>query len=455
MSGHIDVFNPYTEQKIAQVPKCTLDDVDQATAAAHAALTFWSKLPVEERISYLEKICDGLDARKNEIAEIITKEVGTPVNIAKKIQAALPVAVARSYCDLGRDYPFEYSVGNSTILKQAVGVVACITPWNYPLHQIMAKIAPALLAGCTIVLKPSEVAPLNAFILTEIISASGLPDGVFNLVCGHGDDIGEYLVSHEAIDMVSFTGSVAVGKHIATICAQDVKRTSLELGGKSASIILDDANFPKAVKSTLNSCFLNSGQTCNALTRMLVPVQHYDEIARLAIELCQAYVMGDPSAQETKIGPVINAAQREIIHSMIASGINEGAKLLCGGLELPTALDNGFFVQPTIFGNVTADMAIAQKEIFGPVLSIICYATDEEAIAIANNSPYGLGGAVWSNDPQRAMRVAKEIKTGQVDINGAPFNLLAPFGGVKQSGYGRELGEFGLEEFLEPKSIQA
>jgi betaine-aldehyde dehydrogenase len=315
-------------------------------------------------------------------------------------------------------------------------------------------VAPALAAGCTVILKPSELAPGSAFILAEIVHEAGLPAGVFNLVTGIGEIVGEALASHPDVDLVSFTGSVRAGRRVAELAARTVKRVTLELGGKSASVILDDADLPTAVKGTVAACFVNSGQTCNALTRMLVPQSRYDEAARLAVEAAGGYQAGDPFADRTRLGPLVSARQRERVREFIAKGIAEGAELLCGGVEPPEGVEGGYYVRPTVFGRVDPGMTIAREEIFGPVLAIIGYRDEEEAVRIANDTIYGLGSAVWSGDDERALRVAQRLRAGQVEVNGAHFNLLAPFGGCKQSGYGRELGRYGLEEFLETKAIQ-
>jgi betaine-aldehyde dehydrogenase len=354
-----------------------------------------------------------------------------------------------------RDFKFEDRIGNSLVVREPVGVVGAITPWNYPLHQIALKVAPALAAGCTVVLKPSEVAPFNAFVLAEVIEAAGLPKGVFNLVTGLGPVAGEALVKHAGVDMISFTGSTRAGKRISELAAQGVKRVALELGGKSASVILDDADLAAAVKSTVNGCYLNSGQTCTALTRMLVSEEQYEEAATLAAEAAKSFTVGNPLDDKTRLGPLSSQAQLERVRSYIRKGVQEGAQLLAGGAEPPEgAPAGGYYVRPTVFGNVKNSMTIAQEEIFGPVLSIIAFKDEEEAIRLANDTPYGLAGAVWSKDEARAQRVARRIRAGQVDVNGGAFNMNAPFGGFKQSGHGREAGVFGLEEFLEYKSLQ-
>jgi betaine-aldehyde dehydrogenase len=453
-SGRIDVRSASTEEVIATIPAGDAADADAAVRAAHAAFDGWSRTAPAERAAYLAKIHEGMKARSDEIGRTIAAEVGMPLKLATRIQAGSPTFTFSMYAKLATTFEWEEKVGNSLVLREPVGVVVCITPWNYPLHQIAAKVAPALAAGCTVVLKPSEVAPLNAFILAEIIDAAGLPRGVFNLVTGTGAAVGEALVRHAAVDMISFTGSTRAGKRVAEIAADAVKRVALELGGKSAAVILDDADLAAAVRGTVSACFLNSGQTCSAHTRMLVPESKYAEAARLAAEEAAKYVVGDPFGDTARLGPLVSAAQRERVRGYIAKGLEDGAELLAGGPDAPPGLERGYYVQPTVFGRVDPQSTLAQEEIFGPVLAIITYRDEDDAVRIANDTPYGLAGGVWSGDEARALAVARRLRTGQVDINGGPFNMLAPFGGYKQSGRGRELGRFGLEEFLEYKSLQ-
>jgi len=453
--GHfIEVINASTELVMGRIPAAGAADVDLAVAAARSAFDGWAQTPAARRAEYLEKLARGLTERAEELAQTITGEVGMPLKLSRSIQAGLPAAVMGSYAGMVTDYPFEEELGNSLVIREPVGVVACITPWNYPLHQAVAKVAPALAAGCTVVLKPSELAPLSAFMLAEIVAGAGLPRGVFNLLSGTGAEVGEALVSHPGVDMISLTGSTRAGRRVAELAARSVKRVALELGGKSAAVLLEDADFPAAVKGTLNACFLNSGQTCTALTRMLVPESRYQEAARMAVEIARNFTLGDPFGGQAKLGPLISAEQRERVRGYIRKGLEEGAELLVGGPEAPEGLEKGYFVRPTIFGRVDPRATIAQEEIFGPVLAILTYRDLDEAIRIANDSDYGLAGAVWAGDPKQARQVARRIRAGQVDINGGRFNLLAPFGGFKQSGYGRELGRYGMEEFLEVKSLQ-
>jgi len=450
----IEVIDAGNESLLGTVPVAREADVDAAVKAARQAWGDWADTPAAVRAGLLQQAAEQLKARAPEIAEVISREVGMPLKMCQRIQAALPVIVMGSYADLLREFSFEVRVANSRVFRVPKGVVATITPWNYPLHQLVGKVAPALAAGCTVVAKPASEAPLSAFLLAEAIEAAGFPPGVFNLVSGDGPGTASLLVQHAGVDMISFTGSTATGAQIAAAAAQTAKRVTLELGGKSPSLVLDDADFPKALKSTVNNCFLNSGQTCNALTRLLVPRHRLAEVEEQVAPLVAGMTLGDPGDPATKLGPLVSARQRDRVRQYIQEAIQAGTRLLIGGAEPPEGLSRGFYVRPTVFTAVDPGAAIAQEEVFGPVLCLIGYRDVEEAVAIANGTRYGLAAAVWSADTDRAVQVARRIRAGQIDINGAPFNPLAPFGGFKQSGYGRELGVFGLEEYLEPLSIQ-
>jgi aldehyde dehydrogenase (NAD+) len=452
--GALEVFDSNTEEVIGSIPEGTAEDVNKAVAAAHAAFSEWSGVSHEERSKLLARVSEGLAARTEELAATISKEVGMPLTLAKIVQVGLPTGVFADMAKKVTEFEWETELGNSLIVREPIGVVGAITPWNYPLYQISLKVAPALAAGCTVVLKPSEVAPLNAFILADVLHDVGFPAGVFNLVSGFGNVVGEAIASHPKVDMVSFTGSTRAGKRVMTLAADTVKKVALELGGKSANIILEDANLDAAIPAGLFACYMNSGQTCSALTRMVVPRSRLAEIEEKAKAAAESFVPGNSLEATTNLGPLASAIQLERVRGYIEKGLSEGAKLVTGGAEAPEGLEKGYFVRPTVFSNVTRDMTIAQEEIFGPVLSILPYDTEEEAIEIANDSIYGLSGGVWSSDPAHAERVARRIRTGQVDINGGSFNPVAPFGGYKQSGVGRERGAFGLEEFLETKSMQ-
>ncbi len=452
--GVIEVINASTEQVMGSVPEGTVEDVDRAVAAARSAFDAWAATPVPERADWMARIGQGLAARMDEIAALIAQEVGMPLKLSTMIQAGLPTTTFNSMPKLLEEIAWEQQVGNSLVVREPVGVVAAITPWNYPLHQIAAKVAPAMAAGCTVVLKPSQVAPLNAALLADVIDEVGLPAGVFNLVTGRGSVIGEALARHPDVDMVSFTGSTAAGRRVAEAAAGTIKKVALELGGKSPNVILDDADLQQAITDGVGKCFLNSGQTCSALTRMLVPRSRLAEAEQIAAAVAEHFKPGDPFDSSTVLGPLVSEDQRETVRKYIAKGIDEGAKLLTGGAETPAGLDHGYFVAPTVFSEVTPGMTIAKEEIFGPVLVLMPYEDEQDAVRIANDSVYGLAGGVWSGDPERAKRVARRIRTGQVEINGGAFNPLAPFGGYKQSGYGRELGHYGLEEFLQVKALQ-
>jgi acyl-CoA reductase-like NAD-dependent aldehyde dehydrogenase len=451
----IDVHNAGTGEVMGTVPAAAEADIDAAVRAARAAFERWSQLPVAERAGYLAKISAGLQQRGEVLGKTIAQEVGMPIKLSGRIQAGLPMMTFGNYARIAAEFPFEEKVGHSLVVREPVGVVGAITPWNYPLHQIALKVAPALAAGCTVVLKPSEIAPFNAFILAEVVHEVGLPPGVFNVVTGFGPVVGEALVQHPEVDMISFTGSTRAGKRISEIAAQTVKRVTLELGGKSASIILDDADLATAVKGTVTNCYLNSGQTCTAFTRMLVPESRYAEAKAIAAEAANSFTPGDPMSETSRLGPLSSQMQLDRVRSYIRKGIEEGAELVAGGAEPPQGVaPGGYFVRPTVFGKVNPKSTIGQEEIFGPVLSIITYKDEDEAVRIANDTIYGLAGGVWSKDEARAQRVARRMRAGQIDINGGPFNINAPFGGFKQSGHGREAGKYGLEEFLEYKSMQ-
>jgi len=453
-TGVLEVINSTTEQVMGSVPEGTVEDVDNAVAAARSAFEIWSQTSVQERADWMQRISEGLGARMDEIAELIAQEVGMPIKLSNIIQAGLPTTTFGSMPKLLAELQWEEEVGNSLIVREPVGVVGAITPWNYPLHQIAAKVAPALAAGCTVVLKPSQVAPLNAALLADVVDDVGLPAGVFNLVTGRGSVIGEALARHPDVDMISFTGSTEAGRRVSEAAAGTIKRVALELGGKSPNVILEDANLEQAITDGVAKCFLNSGQTCSALTRMLVPRSRLAEAEQIAAAVAEQFKPGDPFESGTMLGPLVSEGQRKLVRDYITKGTEEGAKLVTGGVEPPQGLEQGYFVRPTVFSDVTPEMTIAQEEIFGPVLAIMPYEDDEDAVRIANDSVYGLAGGVWSADEERAKRIARRIRTGQVEINGGAFNPLAPFGGYKQSGYGRELGRFGLEEFLQIKSLQ-
>ncbi|PPK69020.1 aldehyde dehydrogenase family protein [Actinokineospora auranticolor] len=450
----IEVVDPATGGVFATVPAGTAADVDTAVAAAAEAFGPWSATDPAHRAAIIRRVVNGLSAHRDTIASTISSEMGAPLGFAVKLQAGLPIATAAGVVDLLESgYRFSEEIGNSLVLREPVGVVGAITPWNYPLHQIVAKVVPALAAGNTVVLKPSEVAPLNANLFLSVLAVAGVPDGVVNLVHGTGQVVGEAIAAHPRVDMVSFTGSTAAGRRVAAVAAATVKRVALELGGKSANVVLDDADLPRAVKIGVANAFVNGGQTCTAWTRLLVPEDRHDEAAALAAAAAARYTVGHPRDEATRIGPMASAAQRDRVLGYLRTGVADGAELAYQAdiSHLPTT---GAYVPPTVFSRVRQDMRIAQEEIFGPVLSILPYRTEDEAVSIANATIYGLAGAVFSADPERALAVAKRLRTGQVDINGGAFNPVAPFGGYKQSGNGRELGRHGLEEFTEVKSIQ-
>ena len=451
----VDVVNPATGVVIDRVPAGHPADVDAAVAAARAAFPGWSQTAPVERARHLEAARELLADRAGLVAAAISADMGAPLEFARSVQVGAPLAVLASYIELLGSYDFDGErVGNSLIVREPAGVAGAITPWNYPLYQIVIKVSAALAAGCPIVLKPSETAPLAAYELADIFAETGLPAGVFNLVSGTGPVTGEAIAAHPGIDLVSFTGSLRAGRRVAEVAAATVKRVTLELGGKSANVILPDADLAAAVKAGVAKAYINAGQSCNALTRMLVPESARDEAVALAEKAAARYQPGDPLAEGTRLGPLVSEAQRERVAGYIQRGLDEGARLVTGGPGRPDGLPHGAYVQPTVFADVTPEMTIAREEIFGPVLSVMAYRDEDDAVSIANGTPYGLAAAVWSADHDHAVAVARRLRAGQVEINGGAWNVVAPFGGFGQSGYGRELGVHGLEEYLEIKSLQ-
>tara|TARA_B100000900_G_scaffold414853_1_gene442767 strand:- start:22498 stop:23955 length:1458 start_codon:yes stop_codon:yes gene_type:complete len=452
--GHINVINPATEEIFGRIPIGSIKDVDKAALAARNAFDSWSKSSIEKRIEILNQLSNAIKERGEEIAQTITAEIGTPIGYSRVAMVGTPRVVSRSYAKILENFEWEEKVRNSIICKEPIGVCAFITPWNFPLHQIIGKVAPAIAAGCTMILKPSKEAPLSAFILADILHDIGLPPGVFNLVSGHGAEIGNYMSSHPEVDMVSFTGSTSAGISVSEAAAPTIKRVTLELGGKSANVALDDADPVLVAKKAIGACHQNSGQTCSALTRLIIPESMRDEVYRIIKQKNDSYHPGNPLEESTKCGPMVSLRQQKSVTDYIESGIKEGAELISGGLGMPENISKGYYVKPTVFANVTPDMKIWNEEIFGPVLVIATYNTEKEALELANDSIYGLSGGVWSEDEERAINFARDMRTGQVSVNGGAFNVNAPFGGYKLSGNGRELGTHGLNEYLEIKSIQ-
>lgn len=449
----LEVLNPATEQPIAKIAMGNAADVDKAVKAAQTAFETWGRTTPQERIDVMQKVIAAVQARIGDLAEAISDEMGAPMWLANAAQAPIGVGHLATALEILKNYEWTEKVGNALLVKEPIGVCGFITPWNWPLNQITCKVAPALAAGCTMVLKPSEIAPIDAMIFTEALHEAGVPAGVFNLVNGDGPSVGSPLSSHPGVDMVSFTGSTRAGVLVAKAAADTVKRVTQELGGKSANIILEDADFATAVAGGVQGCFMNSGQSCNAPTRMLVPRARHDEAVGIAKAAAEQVVVGDPKAEGTTIGPVVSETQWNKIQDLIQKGIDEGATLVTGGTGKPEGLNAGYFVKPTIFANVSNDMTIAREEIFGPVLSILPYEDEEDAIRIANDTEYGLSSYVSSGDPKHAAAVGARMRAGQVHINGAGPDMLAPFGGYKKSGNGREWGKEGFEEFLETKAM--
>jgi aldehyde dehydrogenase (NAD+) len=447
------VENPATGRTVAQISLGSQADVDRAVAAARAAFESFAGTTAGERIALLERIVAEYTRRAPELARTVTSEMGAPAWLARDAHVPLGLAHFTQAIEVLKSHEFERRFGTTLVRREPIGVCALITPWNWPLYQIGTKVASALAAGCTMVLKPSEIAPMNAMVFTEVLAAAGVPPGVFNLVNGDGPSVGVPLCTHRDVDMVSFTGSTRAGIEVARNAAPTVKRVAQELGGKSANILLDDADLAASVPQGVQACFMNSGQACAAPTRMLVPRQLHDEVVRLARASAESTTVGDPLTDGVKVGPLVSKTQFERVQGYIRRGIEEGAMLVAGGPGKPDGLATGHFARPTIFANVRSDMTIAQEEIFGPVLVIIPYTDEDDAVRIANDSQYGLSGFVVSKDLERARRVARRMRTGQVRLNGAKHDLSAPFGGYKCSGNGREFGVFGMEEFLEAKSI--
>jgi len=449
-TGTIDVVDPATEEVIGHVPGGTEADVDVAVAAARRA--FDPLIGVDERRQRLDAVITAMEKRLPQIAETITREMGAPIRISQTVQTQVPLAVARGFADALANFEFDERIGNSLVVREPYGVVSAITPWNYPLYQVVAKVLPAIAAGCTVVLKPSNEAPLSVFEFVEALDDAGLPPGVVNLVSGPGSVIGERMAAHPDVDFVSFTGSTEVGARVGELAGRNVKKVALELGGKSANVILDGADLATAVKVGVGNAFLNGGQTCMAWTRMLVPLSRYSEALDLVAAAVAKYTVGDPWDPATRIGPSASQRQFETVLGFIERASRDGARLVAGGPE--KIRDTGYYVAPTVFADVLPDSELGQEEVFGPVLAVIPFRDSDEALEIANGTPYGLSGAVWAADDETAIAFARQVQTGQLDINGGKYNPAAPFGGYKKSGVGRELGRFGFEEYLQTKSLQ-
>lgn len=452
--GTSEVENPATEAMIGTAAHAGVADAEAAVSAASAAFPAWAATPLPERLAVLERVCAGLERRRDLLLETTVAEIGAPVRVAREAHVDAGLAVLRGYLDAAGDMAWEERVGNSLVLREGIGVAACITPWNYPFYQVLAKIGGALVAGAAVVLKPAELTPLSAYLLTDAVDESGVPAGVFNVVPGPGRVVGEALAGHPAVDAVSFTGSTRVGARVAALAAASIKRVSLELGGKSASVILPGADLEPAVRASVDAAMLNSGQTCTAWSRLLVPRTDLETVLRLAAAHAGSLAVGDPTRPETDLGPVVSRAQRHTVTGFIERAAAGGARIVAGGAERPAGLARGHYVRPTVVTGVAPDAEIVQEEVFGPVLTVQPYDGVEEAVFLANGTPYGLAGAVWGPDREAAVAVARRLRTGQVDVNGGAFNPVAPFGGYGRSGNGRELGRWGIEEFLETKALQ-
>jgi aldehyde dehydrogenase (NAD+) len=450
--GVLTVTNPATEQPFATIPRGSAEDVDRAARAAAESLDSWSQSPLAERADVLRRVADLLEARSDELVAAIVGEVGEPVTVATRHQVAAPIAHLRNTAEALSDVVFDEQLGATLVHRAPAGVIGAITPWNVPLLMVAMKVGAAVAAGCTVVLKGTELAPLSSFIFAEAVTEAGLPDGVFNLVSGTGPEVGEALVTHPLVDMVSLTGSVRAGRRVMELASAGIKRVALELGGKSANIILEDADLEEAVIAGIDDAFRNSGQVCGALSRVLVHRSRVAEAEAIAAAKAGSFILGDPLDPGTTLGPVANKSQRERVRGYIRSGLDEGARLVTGGAETPEGLDVGYYVRPTVF-SADNTVRIAREEIFGPVVTIIPFEDENEAVRLANDSDYGLCGAIWGADTERARKLATRVRTGRIRINGSPVNPKAPHGGFKLSGIGRENGRFGIEEFLEYQSI--
>ncbi|WP_409492245.1 aldehyde dehydrogenase family protein [Amycolatopsis sp. cmx-11-12] len=445
------VLDPATERALTTVPLAGESDVDLAVAAAARAFPAWAATPLRRRLEYVREFGERLTSRVDELADVLTAETGMPRTVARNVQVEVGLGVLHASLAQAESYPWQVTVGDSLVRQEPIGVVGCITPWNVPVVMTMQKLVPALAAGCTLVFKPSELAPLNTYLLLEVLADCDLPPGVVNLVCGDGPTAGAALAAHPGVAAISLTGSVRAGAAVAAAAAPRIARVSLELGGKNASIVLPEADFHTAVVSSVDQAMFNSGQACLAWSRLLVPRDRYDEAISLAVETADALAVGDPWAPGTRLGPVITAAARDRILDSVGRAAAAGASVRTGG----TAVDGpGYYVRPTVLADVHPDMPAARTEIFGPVVSVMAYDDIDDAVRIADSTDYGLHGAVWSADTEHAVAVASRLRTGRVDINGAPFNVLAPFGGYKQSGNGRELGRWGFDAVCETKAIQ-